>query len=189
MDSPIHLQLKTAREHMGLSLEDVSHKTRIPPNRLMQLEAGDFAGFGSMSYARSFLRAYSAFLGIECEDAVHSLPKPIFGGAGDYQYLTDNLGPWLRSGGGKLVRTPQQLAQMAEASATRSVTKRTAGAVALIACGIIAWAMWVGGTSGALNAKKVKQEQEAEARAAASRYVSELSTEVTAAVDTGAAAR
>jgi transcriptional regulator with XRE-family HTH domain len=189
MDSPIHLQLKTAREGLGLSLKDVSHKTRIPPNRLQQLEAGDFAGFGSMSYARSFLRAYAGFLGINAEDAVHSLPQPIFGGAGDYQYLTDNLGPWLRSGRGKLLHTPQQLAQQAEASATRSVTRRTAGAVALVACGIIAWAMWVGGTSGALNAKKVKQEKEAESRAAASRYVSELSTEVTAAVDTGGTAR
>jgi transcriptional regulator with XRE-family HTH domain len=167
MEQPIHLQLKATRDHLGLSLEDVAHQTRIPVSRLQKLESGDYASFGSMAYARSFLRAYCEFLGLEAEEAVSQLPRPILGGAHDYYYLTESLGPWLRLGNSKLLRTPQQHAHQVEVSAGRSVVMRAAGAIAIVVCGIVAWAMYVGGTPSAQSAKKEKEEQKAAAMAPA----------------------
>jgi hypothetical protein len=165
MEPAIHLQLKRARESRALSLEDVSHETRIPVAKLVALESGDFAGFGSMAYARSFLRSYCGYLGVDGEDAVLHLPKPILGGEHDYQYLTKTHGPWLR--GARRLATPQQI--QAEAAAGRSVTGKASAMIALISCACIAWAFYVGGTKSAEAARKVKEAQKSASDAARSR--------------------
>ena len=95
MEPSLAKQLRSAREERGLSLADVAHETRIPIPRLKQLEESNLAAFGSMAYARSFIRIYSQFLGIEADKFVRVLPEPIFGGPQDYRYLTDSYGPWI----------------------------------------------------------------------------------------------
>lgn len=87
--------LRAARESAGLTLLDVAHRTRIPPGRLQLLEDGNFAAFGSMAYARSFLKSYSRFLEVDASEALEGLPPPVLGGPADYRYLTESQGPWI----------------------------------------------------------------------------------------------
>ena len=95
MDAPLSEMLKAAREARGLTLEDAAHATRIPVPRLRQLEAGNYAAFGNMAYARGFIRLYGRYLQVDAEDFVTGLPDPVLGGPADYRYLTENLGPWV----------------------------------------------------------------------------------------------
>ena len=88
-------KLKQAREQQGLSLADVSHKTRIPVPRLQDLEDDNYNTFGSLTYARSFLQTYAGFVGVDANPVTdHMNPTPL-GGARDYRYLTDSLGRWI----------------------------------------------------------------------------------------------
>lgn len=88
--------LTAAREKRGLSIEDAAHETRIPAQRLRLLESDNVAGFGSMTYARSFIRSYSEFLEVDATAFLHELPGGLLGGERDYRYLTQSQGPWLR---------------------------------------------------------------------------------------------
>lgn len=95
MTSGVSVELKSTREAQGLTLEDVAHETRIPVERLRLLEEGKFASFGSMAYARSFLRKYARFLNVDMEELIETLPDPILGGESDYRYLVQNHGSWI----------------------------------------------------------------------------------------------
>lgn len=95
VNQPFNEKLKAARESRGLSLADAAHKTRIPISRLVQLEEGNYAAFGSMAYARSFLRSYSKFLEVDADEVILGLPTPVLGGPDDYRHLTDSFGPWV----------------------------------------------------------------------------------------------
>lgn len=85
-----------ARELRGLSIDDAAFETRIPVQRLRLLESGNLAAFGSMTYARSFIRRYSEFLDVDASDMLEDLPEGALGGERDYRYLTQSQGPWLR---------------------------------------------------------------------------------------------
>ena len=88
--------LIAAREKRGLSIEDAAHETRIPAQRLRYLESGNIAAFGSLTYARSFMRQYSDFLEVDASSMLEELPEGALGGERDYRYLTQSQGPWLR---------------------------------------------------------------------------------------------
>lgn len=102
MLTPIGHLLKAAREKRGLSLLDASHQTRIPVARLHMLEQDNYAAFGSMTYARSFLRRYSQFLEVDVQEILEQLPGGVLGGPRDYRYLTENHGLWVAPRGVKL---------------------------------------------------------------------------------------
>ncbi len=87
--------LRSAREAKGLTLLDVAHVTRIPTGRLQQLEDDNFAAFGNMAYAKSFLRNYSQYLSVDATEVAEGLPVPLLGGPADYRYLTETHGPWI----------------------------------------------------------------------------------------------
>lgn len=95
MHRTIGQTLRAAREARGLTILDVSHKTRISAGRLQQLEDDNFAAFGNMTYARSFLKGYSRFLDVDASEVADAFPAPPLVGPSDYRYLTDNLGPWI----------------------------------------------------------------------------------------------
>ena len=57
--------LRTKREQLGLSLQDVAHKTRIPVASLIALEEEDYDAVGSHVYSSGFLRLYCTFLGLD----------------------------------------------------------------------------------------------------------------------------
>jgi cytoskeletal protein RodZ len=104
MAQPLGQKLKAAREQRGLSLLDASHVTKIPVRRLHYLETDDFAGFGSLTYARAFLRQYSAFLKVSADEILNDLPVGALGGPRDYRYLTENHGTWVAPRGACLGR-------------------------------------------------------------------------------------
>lgn len=98
--------LSAAREQLGLSLADAAHETRITVQRLRFLETDNYAAFGSMTYARSFLRQYSAFLGVDASALLKALPEGALGGSRDYRYLTQSHGPWVRSRSAERIAAP-----------------------------------------------------------------------------------
>ncbi|MFZ4764489.1 MAG: helix-turn-helix domain-containing protein [Roseimicrobium sp.] len=88
-------KLKHARETRRLALGDIAHQTKIPVARLQDLEADNLTSFGSLTYAKSFLRTYADFLNVNADEAIGHLHPPPLGGPRDYKYLTDNHGPWV----------------------------------------------------------------------------------------------
>lgn len=52
-------RLRTKREAMGLSLAEVAARTRVPLRHLEAIEAADYAGLPSATYAVGFVRAYA----------------------------------------------------------------------------------------------------------------------------------
>lgn len=63
----IGARLRAARQAAGLSIEDVSFRTRLPRSVLLALEGEDFSTFASPVYAKSFLMQYSDFLNVEAD--------------------------------------------------------------------------------------------------------------------------
>ena len=57
--------LRTTRESLGWSIEDIAHRTRIPQAILHQLEDNDYSTFPSLTYAKSFLGRYCDYLNID----------------------------------------------------------------------------------------------------------------------------
>ncbi len=100
-------RLKAAREERQLSLKDVAHRTRIPVQRLQMLEDDNFAAFGSMAYAKVFLRHYSRYLDVDTREAADGLPRPLLGGATDYRHLTESHGLWVEPREARRWRLPR----------------------------------------------------------------------------------
>jgi transcriptional regulator with XRE-family HTH domain len=62
--------LRRARERQGLTLAEAERATRINPRYLRALEEERFADLPGDAYARSFLREYADFLGLEAQPFV-----------------------------------------------------------------------------------------------------------------------
>ncbi|MBT9311018.1 helix-turn-helix domain-containing protein [Leptothoe kymatousa] len=60
--------LKTIRTHQGLSLQQVSQRTRVQPNQLRAIETGDARKLPEAIYVRGFLKQYAQALGLNGED-------------------------------------------------------------------------------------------------------------------------
>jgi cytoskeletal protein RodZ len=81
-------RLQQARLARKLEIEDVAEKTKIRPNRIIDLEADEYAHFPNLMYAKSFLAKYARFLGVDIQE---ELDKFLVAGTislGDYQYLS-----------------------------------------------------------------------------------------------------
>lgn len=61
-------QLRNAREHQRLSIEDVNTRLRIPQKYVIALEAGDTAAFPAEVYVTGSLRRYAQFLGLNVQE-------------------------------------------------------------------------------------------------------------------------
>jgi cytoskeletal protein RodZ len=122
-------RLRAARESRGLSLLDAAHETRIPVQRLQHLEAQNYASFGSMTYARSFLKLYSDFLAVDASCVLDELPSAVLGGPQDYRHLVDSFGPWLRE-------KPQRVEKLADPVVGRVQTIKSPvpAALAIFVC-------------------------------------------------------
>ncbi len=55
--------LQQARLARKLEIEDVAERTKIRPDRLIDLEADEYSHFPNLTYAKSFLAKYARFLG------------------------------------------------------------------------------------------------------------------------------
>lgn len=130
-------KLTAAREQRGLSFEDAAHETRIPAQRLRLLESGNFAAFGSMTYARSFIRAYSDFLGVDATAILENLPEGALGGEQDYRYLTRSQGAWLRERD-----THGERVTVASAKRVRSIKSPLPAGITVFVLILAGTAMW-----------------------------------------------
>jgi len=61
---------RQVRETKGLTLDDVASKTRIHPDFLIALEAGNFTKLPDQVFAKGFVRSYARSLGLDEEDAM-----------------------------------------------------------------------------------------------------------------------
>jgi hypothetical protein len=73
-------KLRAARIHLGLTLEQISAKTRISIRNLQALENDDLTPFNSAFFYRSFVRQFAQQLKIDYQDL-----------AGDVQQLTSRI--------------------------------------------------------------------------------------------------
>src|SRR5262245_6739517 len=64
----VGVELAQARERHGLSLESVSHRTKISVERLSAIERGDLAQLPERVYLKGFLRAYAAEVHLDGND-------------------------------------------------------------------------------------------------------------------------
>jgi cytoskeleton protein RodZ len=69
--------LAARRGERGLSIDQVAASTRIRPEYLRALEAGDYAAFAAPVYARGCLRTYATFLGLDASEVTSSLRAPL----------------------------------------------------------------------------------------------------------------
>jgi len=72
--------LRQARESKNISLQEIAAMTRISPWILQRLDAGDFSALPAGIYARAYVRAYAAAVGLDPDATVRefeaALPKP-----------------------------------------------------------------------------------------------------------------
>lgn len=129
--------LTAAREKRGLSIEDAAHETRIPAQRLRYLESGNIAAFGSMTYARSFIRQYSEYLEVDATSMLEELPEGALGGERDYRYLTQSQGPWLRER-----EKPAERAVVPAVQGVRSIKSPLPAGIAVFVVVLAGTAMW-----------------------------------------------
>ncbi len=66
-------KLEQTRLDLGLTVEDVAHRTRIHPGMILGIEADDFSRFPSVAYAKSFVRKYGDCLGLDLDEAMKTL--------------------------------------------------------------------------------------------------------------------
>ncbi len=70
-------RLKAARESAGLSLAQISERTKIPERMLLLIEAGDFAALPARTYATGFTRSYARALGLDEQAYVAAVREEI----------------------------------------------------------------------------------------------------------------
>lgn len=67
MTKPISQVIKEKKEHLGISIEEISEKTFIPPKFLRYIEEEKWNKFPSQTHLKGFLKNYLAFLDIPTE--------------------------------------------------------------------------------------------------------------------------
>lgn len=73
-DTAVGQRLRQAREAAGLSLADVSSRSRMPVRVLSTLEQGDWDALGAPVFVRGQVRSYARILGLTLDD--QTLPSP-----------------------------------------------------------------------------------------------------------------
>jgi cytoskeletal protein RodZ len=135
MNLTLGQRLRASRESRGLSLADAAHETRIPAQRLRNLEEDNFPAFGSLTYARSFLKLYSDFLEVDASETLDDLPTAVFGGPVDYRYLTESFGPWVRTPARERLSEPMT-------TGVRQIKSPLPAALAVFICVLVATGMF-----------------------------------------------
>jgi cytoskeletal protein RodZ len=81
-------KLQQARLAKQLEIEDVAERTKIRPDRIIDLEADEYSHFPNPTYAKSFLAKYARFLGLDVQDALDKFRISPGISMGEYQYLS-----------------------------------------------------------------------------------------------------
>ena len=70
-------RLRARREEMGLSLDEVAQRTRVPLRHLQAIEDGTYASLPSITYAMGFTKAYARVVGLEEAEVGRELRKEL----------------------------------------------------------------------------------------------------------------
>ena len=81
-------KLQQARLARNLEIEDVAERTKIRPDRIIDLEADEYSHFPNLTYAKSFLAKYARFLGIDIQAELDKFQISSAISMGEYQYLS-----------------------------------------------------------------------------------------------------
>ena len=81
-------KLQQARVARKLEIEDVAERTKIRPDRIIDLEADEYSHFPNLTYAKSFLAKYARFLGLDIQEELDRFQISPAISMGDYQYLS-----------------------------------------------------------------------------------------------------
>ena len=73
---PLHEELKEIRLEKGISLEEISEKTRIRLDYLERIEEGDYS-VSPLPFVRAFLREYAEVVGIDPNLVMSKFDKKI----------------------------------------------------------------------------------------------------------------
>lgn len=80
-------QLMKAREARCLSIEDVAFQTRIPHQRLRDMENDDLSNFANLTYAKGFLKLYSKFLDLDLSDYLDEFDTSAISDVTGHEYM------------------------------------------------------------------------------------------------------
>jgi cytoskeletal protein RodZ len=87
MAESVGKKLQQARLSRKLEIEDVAERTKIRPDRIIDLEADEYSHFPNLTYAKSFLAKYARFLGLDIQEELDEFQISRAISMGDYQYL------------------------------------------------------------------------------------------------------
>jgi cytoskeletal protein RodZ len=79
-------QLMQAREARSLSIEDVAFATRVPHQRLRDMENDDLSNFANLTYAKGFLKIYSRYLDLDLSDYLDEFDTSAVSDATGHEY-------------------------------------------------------------------------------------------------------
>jgi cytoskeletal protein RodZ len=88
MAESVGRKLQQARLARKLEIEDVAERTKIRPDRIIDLEADEYSHFPNLTYAKSFLAKYARFLGLDIQPELDDFQISREISMGDYQYLS-----------------------------------------------------------------------------------------------------
>ncbi len=71
-------QLKSARENMGVSIEEVAEDLKVKPTQVENIEAGNSNAFDDVFNLKYFIRDYAKYLGLNKEDLVDEFNEFLF---------------------------------------------------------------------------------------------------------------
>lgn len=74
----IGAKLKSAREEMGVSVEEVAEDLKLRPSQIENIEAGNMDAFKDIFYLKYFIRDYAKYLGLSYEDMVDDFNEYLF---------------------------------------------------------------------------------------------------------------
>ncbi len=81
-------RLQKERLNRQITIDQAAEATKIRPERLVDLEADEYADFPNLTYAKSFLAKYAKFLELNVQEELESFEVSRSISFRDYQYLT-----------------------------------------------------------------------------------------------------
>ncbi|MDB6069017.1 MAG: helix-turn-helix protein, partial [Verrucomicrobiales bacterium] len=75
-----------ARKALNLSIEDVAFETRIPHQRLRDMENDDLSNFANLTYAKGFLKLYSRHLNLDLHDYLDEFDTSVIAEAAGHEW-------------------------------------------------------------------------------------------------------
>ena len=71
----------------NLAIEDVAFETRIPHQRLSEMENDDLSNFANLTYAKGFLKLYSKYLDLDLSDYLDEFDTSAIAAVTGHEYI------------------------------------------------------------------------------------------------------